>query len=109
VAADDSGGPGRWARTADLDADHLHRCDARPRHDLVLCPCEACIDEPRDHGAIEPGASTSVSSVMPRGIRASNTRARRCSLLRLGSPGGAVMFVAISELIAGDCRARTQG
>jgi hypothetical protein len=46
VAADDSGGPGRWARTADLDAHNLYRCADRPRQDLVLCPCEACIDEP---------------------------------------------------------------
>jgi hypothetical protein len=39
------------ARIADPDADHLYGRAAGD--DLVLCRCEACVDEPRDHGPIE--------------------------------------------------------
>jgi hypothetical protein len=39
------------ARIADPDADHLY---GRPAgDDLVLCRCEACVDEPGDHGPVE--------------------------------------------------------
>jgi hypothetical protein len=39
------------ARIADPDADHLYGRAAGD--DLVLCRCEACVDEPGDHGPVE--------------------------------------------------------
>jgi hypothetical protein len=39
------------ARIADPDADHLYGRAAGD--DLVLRRCEACVDEPRDHGSVE--------------------------------------------------------
>jgi hypothetical protein len=56
-----------------------------------------------------PWARTSSSAVTPCGKLASSASAWRCSLLRLGSPGDAVIRTAVSESLGGDGRVADTG